>query len=76
MYNYKSCSILIKSLICSRLDYCYSLLSSLPSISISKIDRIIRTATRLTFDLSYSYYTTTLHFFPHLNGLLLKIVAY
>ena len=55
----KSCSILINSLIFSRLDYCNSLLCSLPSISISKIDRIIRASTRLTFNLSYSDYTTS-----------------
>ena len=55
----KSCSILINSLIFSRLDYCNSLLCSLPSISISKIDHIIRASTRLTFNLSYSDYTTS-----------------
>ena len=55
----KSCSILINSLIFSRLDYCNSILCSLPSISISKIDRIIRASTRITFNLSYSEYTAS-----------------
>ena len=55
----KSCSILINSFIFSRLEYCDSLLCSLPYISISKIDRIIRASTRLTFNLSYSDYITS-----------------
>ena len=54
-----SCSIIINLLICSRLDYCNSLLCYLPSISISKIYRIIRASTKLTFNLSYSDYTTS-----------------
>ena len=66
----KSCSILINSHICSGLDYCNSLHCSLHSISITKIDSIIRASTRFTFNLSYSDYTTYISslFSSHING--------
>ena len=59
MYNYEILLsyILITYIIFSDLDYCNSFLCSLPSISITKMNHIWHSYTRLNFNLSYSDYT-------------------